>query len=139
MINNLKICDRTLAEQVASIRNKYPHFKCKYISHNKIKISGVLRPTSRSLEYEFSLCYSSSLDPKVKLISPFLQRNNKGELPPHLYKDNCLCLYRPKYYEFRRKDYLSETIIPWISLWLYYYELWLVTEKWIGGGEHPLI
>jgi hypothetical protein len=22
-------------------------------------------------------------------------------------------------------------------LWLYYYEVWLVTAIWLGGGEHP--
>jgi hypothetical protein len=139
MTSKIIISDRTLAEQVASIRQKYPHFKCKFISHNKIKVSGAIRPTSRSLKYEFSLFYTSSTEPKVLLVSPLLQRNIRGELPPHLYNDNSLCLYRPKYYEFKRKDYLSDTIIPWISLWLYYYELWLVTEKWLGGGEHPEI
>ncbi len=27
-------------------------------------------------------------------------------------------------------------IIPWISEWFYYYENWLVTAKWLGGGIH---
>lgn len=34
---------------------------------------------------------------------------------------------------------LAETIIPWASLWLFYFEDWLVTNGWKGGGEHPAI
>jgi len=22
-------------------------------------------------------------------------------------------------------------------LWLYYYEVWHLTDEWLGGGEHP--
>jgi hypothetical protein len=29
---------------------------------------------------------------------------------------------------------LSETIIPWLSLWLTFYEMWRVTGEWDGGG-----
>lgn len=32
---------------------------------------------------------------------------------------------------------ISETIVPWASEWLFYFELWLVTKEWMGGGEHP--
>jgi hypothetical protein len=31
---------------------------------------------------------------------------------------------------------LAMTVIPWISEWLYFYELWLVTGEWLGGGTH---
>ena len=32
----------------------------------------------------------------------------------------------------RRKN----TIVPWIADWLYYYEVWLFTGEWEGGGIH---
>jgi hypothetical protein len=28
-------------------------------------------------------------------------------------------------------------IIGWIALWLYYYEVWLITGNWLGGGHEP--
>ena len=31
---------------------------------------------------------------------------------------------------------ISNTIIPWTIEWLYFYELWLATGEWLGGGEH---
>jgi len=32
---------------------------------------------------------------------------------------------------------LADTILPWASLWFFYYEIWLATGEWVGGGEHP--
>ena len=46
-----------------------------------------------------------------------------------------ICLYMNS--EFNSSKYLSNTIIPWAIEWLYYYELWLTTGKWLGGGRHP--
>ena len=33
-------------------------------------------------------------------------------------------------------DDWSDTLIPWTSLWLYYYEIWIETGEWVGGGKH---
>ena len=60
---------------------------------------------------------------------------------PHKYvvdaekKKVWICLYR--YSEFNSSKLLSNTIIPWTIEWLYFYELWLATGEWLGGGEHP--
>jgi hypothetical protein len=32
---------------------------------------------------------------------------------------------------------ISEYIVPWISLWLFFYETWLITGEWLGGGHEP--
>jgi hypothetical protein len=32
---------------------------------------------------------------------------------------------------------IDQTIVPWAILWLFYYEEWLVSDDWKGGGEHP--
>lgn len=32
---------------------------------------------------------------------------------------------------------LDQTIVPWTALWLYYFEQWLVSGDWHGGGQHP--
>lgn len=31
---------------------------------------------------------------------------------------------------------LDETVVPWAALWLYYFEEWLVSDDWKGGGKH---
>ena len=46
-----------------------------------------------------------------------------------------LCLYYPS--EWNSTMNISDTIIPWISEWLYYFEFWCITGEWYGGGKHP--
>jgi hypothetical protein len=66
-----------------------------------------------------------------------LRPRSATEQIPHLYPGEYLCLYRPKYLEWTSQDYIAETIIPWASLWLYYFEIWHAIGEWLGGGEHP--
>lgn len=128
---------KSISEQISVIKSKYPQFESKFFSYNGLIVSGVLQPTARSEKYQFKLKYYLDCSPKIKIISPALQKNSKNEDIPHIYPGENLCLYQPKYREFKNTDLLAETIIPWTSLWLYYYELWLVTDEWHGGGEHP--
>jgi hypothetical protein len=37
--------------------------------------------------------------------------------------------------ECKHDRLLAITVVPWISEWLIYYELWLVTGRWLGGGH----
>lgn len=131
-LNNKK----TISEQLRNMKTKYSHFKSE-IKRNSIIVCGCLRPTSRSNNYNFILEYTFNKSPKVRIVSPNLVRNTQGEKIPHMYGQRHLCLYQPKYKEFKNTDFLSDTIIPWITLWLYYYEKWHITGKWLGGGEHP--
>ncbi len=127
---------KSIAQQFCTMRIKYSHFTSKIV-RQKLIVKGCLQPTARSDVYNFILEYSLSSSPKVRITSPRLKRNFKGEEIPHMYSQKHLCLYQPKYKEFRRSDFLSDTIIPWAALWLYYYEQWHLTDKWLGGGEHP--
>jgi len=126
----------SISDQFRSFRLKYPGFK-SIISRNTIMTTGTLRPTPRSTIYSFKLVYTIKGGPKFYVINPTLVRNEKNEEIPHMYQQERLCLYFPKYSEFTSKMFLSDTIIPWASLWLYYYETWHQTGKWLGGGIHP--
>ena len=137
MKSNFKTKDKSIVEQLSSMRCKYPQFTADYTSHSSMKVTGVLQPTSRSATYNFVLKYNLTDAPKIKIVSPELKKNEKGEDAEHLYPNGYLCLYQPKYREFARTDLLTETIIPWASLWLYHYEVWHLTGEWLGGGEHP--
>ena len=56
---------------------------------------------------------------------------------PHVYNTDKqhLCIYHRPSEEWNASHKITE-IIPWISEWFYYYENWLVTAKWLGGGIH---
>lgn len=130
--------DKTIIQQVCSIKCKYPNFNISF-DHTFLKTVGKLQPTSRSDVYTIEIrYYLDKLKPiSIRVLEPLLIANDKGESIPHMYSQKTLCLFMPKYKEFTRKHYISETIIPWTSLWLYYYEVWHSTGTWLGGGEHP--
>lgn len=52
---------------------------------------------------------------------------------PHVFSDMSLCLHLHD--EWHADMLISESVIPWASEWLLHYELWLVTEEWLGGGH----
>ncbi len=72
--------------------------------------------------------------PNVRVVEPriFLPKRRSDV---HVYgSDDTLCLYYPG--EWKGTELIAETIIPWTSEWLLYYEVWSVTGKWHGGGIH---
>lgn len=99
--------------------------------------TGILQPTPASDRYTVKIQYSLSDVPNVWVISPQLLERPTGEKIPHVYGGNRLCLYLPGSGEWERTKLIAETIVPWASLWLYYYELWHATGEWLGGGIHP--
>ena len=34
---------------------------------------------------------------------------------------------------------LDQTIVPWTALWLLYFEEWLFSDEWAGGGVYPAV
>ncbi len=136
----MKLRNRTksIDQQIAQIKVNYSNFSTT-IHRNKLIVSGELRPTARSSNYKFMLEYTIHKVPKVRIVTPKLVINELSEPIPHMYGQKHLCLFQPKYSEFKASDFLANTVIPWISLWLYFYEQWHITGKWLGGGEHPKV
>lgn len=68
-----------------------------------------------------------------------------GERVPHIYGLGCdpafprLCLYDPVASEYRPDMPIASFIIPWAIDWLFFYEDWVRTGIWRGGGRHPEI
>lgn len=104
---------------------------------NKASWTGQLRPASLSAEYTVRVSYKWEGKPRVSVLSPTLHAREDGQPIPHVYDGPELCLYLPKAREWDPSMQLSETILPWTSLWLLYYEAWQSTGVWTGGGVHP--
>ena len=127
----------SISKQISSMKRKFPHFEVSFLQKNGLKVTGDIQPTARSNKYFFELKYYLPVAiPKVKILHPQLEKKNNENIP-HMYHGDFLCLYQPKYNEFEANKYLSEHLIDWVSLWLYYYETWHITGEWLGGGEHP--
>ncbi len=77
--------------------------------------------------------------PDVYVLNPDLYLLAKGRGIPHIYASKAagtrLCLWWPKAREWAPQLKLGDTYIPWTVEWLYYFELWLVSGEWTGGGK----
>jgi hypothetical protein len=79
--------------------------------------------------------------PEVIVLHPNLSMLARGAKIPHVYRHDgpgtLLCLWWPKAREWLPQMSLANTFVPWTAEWLYYFEQWLASGIWSGGGEHP--
>lgn len=98
---------------------------------------GRLTPAEYTDTYEVVLDHQVDKSPLVYVARPRLQLVD-GKRLPHVYSLNTLCLYFGEDREWQWSDPIANTIVPWASEWLLFYELWLATKgDWLGGGLHP--
>ncbi len=127
-----------LIRQRIALMVQYPDTTCS-ISKNVLHWKGVVKPSPLSKEYPVTITYQIYHRPNVIIydqdnIFPGCQH------PPHVFRVDeekgnvSICLYFGSY-EFSSKNLLANTIVPWSVEWLYFYEIWLSTGSWEGGGH----
>lgn len=126
----------SVAIQAHHLKQRFPESVARTYCNSKLSWFGRLQPSILSRAYEIRMDYRINERPDVRIVAPVLQKHNQLSIP-HLFSDGTLCLFRYKYYEFDGSLIIADTIIPWTSLWLYYYEIWLFSGEWLGLGEHP--
>lgn len=98
----------------------------------------ITRPTVISREFRVGIDFKRSGIPKVFVKEPDLVVLAEGRDLPHVYRDPLnLCLFLPKANEWIGSMRIDETFVPWATTWLFYFEEWLASNEWKGGGEHP--
>lgn len=130
----------SLGEQSYSLVHQFPQFEAS-LSDQVVTWEGTLQPQPLSPEYLIKIEYRLQGPPKVWVMSPQL-KSYKNKPIPHMYGQDTLCLFYPKIREWKRSMWIYKTTIPWTSLWLIYYEIWLVTGEWLGGGiehDNPIV
>ena len=129
----------SLFEQKISLKMAYKGCSCE-IKGNVLLWIGDVQPTPISRTYTVVVKFRMWESPQIWIIGDSLQNLDSPDFP-HKYDIDAnkkmvrICLYR--YREFNTYKFLSKTIIPWTIEWLYFYEIWLATGEWCGGGEHP--
>lgn len=133
-----KSLSQTLQFEYAS--DKFSNTKVSY-RKGKLRFSMMLQPTPFSPFYPIEIIKGKKGTFEVWLVgnikkieSPEFPHNYKVDIKNNRVK---LCLYHPKKFEWGRDQAIHDTIIPWASEWLYYYEYWLDDGIWRGGGDHP--
>lgn len=130
---------KDIVKQYTSINRKYE--KTQFLPNkNTVEIMIQIQPTEESSKYTIKIVakqWSPSVN--VFVVDPDISKHarNRESKIPHTYPDGSLCLYLPRNNEWDYYDSWADTLIPWACLWLYYFEIWFVTDEWLGGGVHP--
>jgi hypothetical protein len=129
----------SIAQQRLRMQSLHPHFKLTGLSPCQAIWIGEVTPSSLSETYRVQMRYKIGEAPVILVLSPKLKPRDDGESISHIFpgKESSLCLYYGPYDEWHSGKFLADFIVPWISLWLIYYEAWHATGEWFGGGiEH---
>lgn len=143
---------RSINQQIAAMAVQWPGFRVTERTSHSATWEGVLAPDRREhvvrVRYTVPLAIENvtvrDVQPRVQVIKPRLERHNdydEGPIP-HVYVCDSdrglpyLCLFSPSQHEWSADDLIAETTIFWAAQWLYFYEFWLLTKKWKGGGRH---
>ncbi|MFY4750305.1 hypothetical protein ACOTWV_11105 [Aliarcobacter butzleri] len=99
-----------------------------------------IQPTPLSIEYKILIVYIQGYNPYAYILNPSLNELKKENMSiPHLYDHDRyrLCLHYPYTNDYNFDEEIGKQYVPWIKHWLYYFEEWIYSEKWKGGGVEP--
>lgn len=126
-----------LLRHCQEVKHSFPTAQTKFAS-GKVELFLKLKPTPVSIDYEVKLvARKGQRAVDIFVVNPKVELYKNNRRVPHMYSNGSLCLYYPKLREWNYTDSWAETLIPWTSLWLFYYEIWIETGEWLGGGVHP--
>lgn len=135
MVRNRKY---TIAEQLAILRSIYPGSSSTTMA-NGFTWTMRVQPLPLSGNYTLKIVYCQNMAwPNVFISDPKPLKLAEGaEKLPHCYdsKKQQLCLFYPKYREWDSSKLIATTIVHWALLWIVFYESWVITGKWYGGGH----
>lgn len=99
---------------------------------------GDFTPTPLSYTYRLKIEYQKGNYPKVYIVNPKpLPLAAGASKLPHTYdsKKQRICLFKPDLWEWTSSMSIADTIVHWAVLWMFFYESWVCTGKWLGGGH----
>jgi hypothetical protein len=125
-----------MAQQIGRVRSKYPALAFS-LKGGRIIWTGDWWPHALSDTYRIRVSYTLGQRPKISILSPKLELAEGKKRLPHTYDDGQMdiCVHHPS--EWTPGCYVADTIMPWISQWLRFYEVWEQTGSWEGEGTHP--
>lgn len=133
----------TLAERALELRNlQLWDASLRFLSGRGLHYRFYLIPSEYGRTYECELRIKpGAIAPEMYVLKPDLIALAGDALIPHIYPGKGpgihLCLWHPKKREWSPQLRLAETYLAWTTQWLWYFEDWLATGIWNGGGDHP--
>lgn len=129
----------SIAVQAYHLKRTYPNGRATIQQNHTLIWIYETRPTPISRCYTLRIVYRLNFYPEIYVVWPSLRTLAGDRVIPHLYSQSKeqICLYRPGKGEWTSSLLIVDTIAPWVDLWLFYFEEWLLSNEWKGGGEHP--
>lgn len=89
------------------------------------------QPSAKSAVYNPRFLFPWEGAPRV-----YLERDEIVANAPYYLRDKSIGVYHPDDGWYPEKPFI-ETMFPWLAVWAYLYEIWLVTDTWyapMNGG-----
>ena len=113
------------------LKRRFPDAQAPVVKAQRLVWSVTLQPTPMSVRYTVQIRYQHERRPRVTVLTQALE-SRPDEPLPHVYPGSELCLYYDD--EFvGTENLIADTIVPWTSEWLYFYENWMTTGVWLGS------
>ena len=129
-----KSASLSFGQQIGRMSGTHPGFHAT-LTRNVASWTGELQPSAISENYLVRIEYTLRRRPKVWVLRPQLRRRNSRQKIPHTFHDGSVCLHLHE--DWTPAMLIADTIVPWLALWLYHYEVWHATGEWLGGGLEP--
>jgi len=126
VFQKIKLYDPAI--QVQAMAARYPQFKAKKSKDGDIIFTGKLQVKPELPIYTIQVVYRGDLRPRIFVLDPL-------PIPgaPHIFPNSgSLCLYHSDNYKWTERKLIAGDIMGWTAGWIYFYEYWLQTGKWIG-------
>ena len=129
----------TPIQQFNILRHEFPE-STGSVHCGTMRWFGEFTPSALSDTYKLKITYKLGQTPKVYIVSPKPLPLAEGvKRLPHTYNysngKQQLCLFFPKAGEWKPYMPIATTIVHWAVQWMYYYEIWVTTGTWMGGGH----
>jgi len=132
----------TLAQRHVEIKALcWPQSTLEFVGGKELRFTFSVAPNRFSRTYRCLLRIPTARYPELLVLDPDPHVLAGGRRVPHIYPHDGpgtkLCLWLPETHEWSAAMKLTDTYLPWAAEWLDYFEEWLVTNEWAGGGTHP--
>lgn len=142
MTRRFRAKDRCLtpAQQVYMLKQQYPESICKIKQGRLYCRIDEFRANDCSHRYSLEIIKDTGRPVEIWLSGDALRKCADLRTIPHIYDSNeakhkvMLCL---SYKDWKPSQAYTDTLIPWAMEWILYFEAWLYTDEWSGGGRHP--
>ena len=98
---------------------------------------GWIRGNALTRRYRIRIEYRREYHPHAYVVEPSLELRRPKQPVAHTIGPKEPCLYTKERGDWNSRMFIGQTIVPWLMEWLVFYELWLATGTWYGGGTLP--